>query len=56
MDSISTRNLASAPKTKVDESKNLGKSIHQHFAYLGGFDLSLIEREPIRDRNLFEDL
>ena len=56
MDSISTRNLASARKTKVDESKNLGKSIHQHFADLGGFDLSPIKREPMRDRNLLINL
>jgi len=39
-----------------DLSKSLGESIHQRFANLGGFDLPQIEREPIRDRNLFEDL
>ena len=39
-----------------DVLKSLGESIHQRFADLGGFDLPSIEREPIRDRNLFEDL
>ena len=33
-----------------------GESIHPRFVDLGGFDLSQVEREPIRDRNLFEDL
>lgn len=39
-----------------DTPKSLGESIHQRFANLGGFDLPSIEREPIRDRPLFEDV
>ncbi|GBO54824.1 VapB protein [Pseudanabaena sp. lw0831] len=35
-----------------DAPKNLGYSIHQRFADIGGFDLSPIEKEPIRDRDL----
>ena len=42
--------------TEEDKLKSLGKSIHQRFADLGGFEMPSIEREPIRDRNLFEDL
>ena len=42
--------------TQEDTPKSLGESIHQRFANLGGFDLPPIEREPIRDRNLFEPL
>jgi antitoxin FitA len=37
-----------------DTPKSLGESIHQRFANIGGFDLPSIEKEPIRDRNLFE--
>lgn len=40
--------------SEEDTPKSLGESIHQRFANLGGFDLPPIEREPIRDRNLFE--
>jgi plasmid stability protein len=40
--------------SQEDTPKSLGESIHQRFANLGGFDLPSIEREPIRDRNLFE--
>lgn len=39
-----------------DFPKSLGESIHQRFADLGGFEMPSIEREPIRDRNFFEDL
>ena len=39
-----------------DNPKSLGESIHQRFVNLGGFDLPSIEREPIRDRPLFDDL
>jgi len=39
-----------------DTPKSLGESIHRRFANLGGFDLPSIEREPIRDRPLFENL
>ena len=42
--------------SQEDTPKSLGESIHQRFASLGGFDLPPIEREPIRDRNLFEPL
>jgi plasmid stability protein len=37
-----------------DKPRNLGMSIHQRFARLGGVDLSGITREPIRDCCLFE--
>ena len=39
-----------------DTPKSLGESIHRRFANLGGFDLPSIEREPIRDRPLFQNL
>ena len=39
-----------------DKLNSLGESIHQRFADLGGFEMLSIQREPIRDRNLFEDL
>ena len=42
--------------TEEDKLKSLGESIHQRFADLGGFEIPSIEREPIRDRNLFEEL
>jgi hypothetical protein len=42
--------------SQEDAPKSLGESIHQRFAHLGGFDLPSTEREPIRDRPLFEDV
>jgi plasmid stability protein len=40
--------------TDEDAPKNLGLSIHQRFASLGGVDLPEVAREPIRDRPLFD--
>ena len=40
--------------SQEDAPKSLGESIHQRFSNLGGFDLPSIEKEPIRDCNLFE--
>ncbi len=40
--------------TEEEVTLSLGESIHQRFANLGGFDLPSIEREPIRDRPLFD--
>lgn len=37
-----------------NRSQNLGMTIHQRFAPLGGFDLPPIAREEIRDRHLFD--
>jgi len=42
--------------SQEDTPKSLGESIHQRFANLGGFDLPSIEREPIHDRPLLEEL
>lgn len=48
-------------KTVLEEepSQNLGETIHQRFAVLGGFDLPPIDRAEVDDQSncfLFEDL
>ncbi len=44
------RVILKAVLAEEDVPRNLGESIHQRFADLGGFDLPAIVREPIRDR------